>query len=165
MRVVSEEGPKRAEKLLAALGFAVGLQEIGHGLPQGITVSPSEGPLHCDDGLLYGEREVRVGAEKLPGLSRGLAHALLGPPPPSVALELVCGLGAHSERSSIGSPSSRPATRDRGTSSPRSSRASLSYGNRPKPPPQTASRAATLLRAFVRAFIVSGGSGKGSQSS
>jgi hypothetical protein len=76
-----------------------------------------------------------------------------------------------SERSSSGSPSSRPATRaatrEWGTSSPRSRRASLSYGNRPSeapPPPQAVSSAAALLRALVRAFIVWGGSGKGSPS-
>src|SRR5215208_70338 len=47
-----------------------------------------------------------------------------------------------------------------GTSSPRSRRASLSYGNRPRAP-QAVCCAAALLRALVRAFIVSGGPGKG----
>jgi len=56
--------------------------------------------------------------------------------------------------------SSMGCVQDTGKSSPRSMRACLSHGNRPKLP-QAVPSAAALLRALMRAFIVSGGSGKG----
>jgi hypothetical protein len=75
---------------------------------------------------------------------------------PSSAVNLVT--SGYSLMSSMG------CIQETGTSSPRSTKASLSYGNRSKPPPQAVSSAVALLCALVRALIVSGGSGKGSPS-